>query len=155
MFCGLCSSWEPCGKPGCWIAPGGWEYRKSRFFGMLRDEDGALIDGRLVFRPMNCGAELGTKVRCPHCGQFHLRPGYCQALDPIHKDVHGNNDHISQDTVQMTTDVDIAAVHGADVVDVRMSKREPEIEPDEEEENREARRKRLKREWMKKKREAK
>ena len=33
-------------------------------------------------RPFNCGTSLGTKERCPRCGQFHLRPGYCQALDP-------------------------------------------------------------------------
>lgn len=33
-------------------------------------------------RPFNCEAHLGTKERCPRCGQFHSRPGYCQALDP-------------------------------------------------------------------------
>ena len=33
-------------------------------------------------RPANSDVELGTKERCPYCGQFHLRPGYCQALEP-------------------------------------------------------------------------
>lgn len=31
-------------------------------------------------RPSNCDPALGVKEPCPHCGQFHLRPGYCQAL---------------------------------------------------------------------------
>jgi predicted RNA-binding Zn-ribbon protein involved in translation (DUF1610 family) len=30
----------------------------------------------------NCDPKLGTTERCPHCGLFHLRPGYCQALNP-------------------------------------------------------------------------
>ncbi len=41
-------------------------------------------------RPANCDASIhdadaAEKVRklCPNCNQFHLRPGYCQALDPI------------------------------------------------------------------------
>ncbi len=37
-------------------------------------------------RPSNCSPELGRRgekeVRCPYCGFFHLREGYCQALDP-------------------------------------------------------------------------
>ena len=37
-------------------------------------------------RPLNCAPEIGDKVRCPRCKQFHLRPGYCQALDPINAD---------------------------------------------------------------------
>lgn len=33
--------------------------------------------------PPNCAPELGRigGERCPHCGQWHLREGYCQALD--------------------------------------------------------------------------
>jgi hypothetical protein len=34
-------------------------------------------------RPCNCDADVGTNDRCPQCHQYHLRPGYCQALDPI------------------------------------------------------------------------
>lgn len=40
-------------------------------------------------RPLNCDpsahdADANEKIRkrCPNCNQFHLRPGYCQALDP-------------------------------------------------------------------------
>ena len=44
---------------------------------------GDLYTGRMrgfQIRPLNC--DKGTKERCPNCNQFHLRPGYCQALDP-------------------------------------------------------------------------
>jgi hypothetical protein len=34
-------------------------------------------------RPMNCDAKLKEEHLCPDCKQAHLRPGYCQALDPI------------------------------------------------------------------------
>ena len=34
-------------------------------------------------RHFNCDKLLGTKEKCPHCGMFHLRPGYCSALDEI------------------------------------------------------------------------
>ena len=33
----------------------------------------------------NCDPDIavhGVTARCPRCGQWHLRPGYCQALDP-------------------------------------------------------------------------
>lgn len=35
-------------------------------------------------RPLNCRSELGKLggARCPHCGLWHLRAGYCWALDP-------------------------------------------------------------------------
>lgn len=33
-------------------------------------------------RAANCDVDVGTKDRCAWCGQFHLRPGYCQALEP-------------------------------------------------------------------------
>ena len=38
-----------------------------------------------VARPFNCDIHLARpgKDRCPHCNQWHLRPGYCQALDPM------------------------------------------------------------------------
>lgn len=45
-----------------------------------------------MLRDLNCDPKLGTKDRCPNCGQFHLRPGYCQAVyresvdtGPVHK----------------------------------------------------------------------
>ena len=34
---------------------------------------------------INCDPAIGVfekTARCPRCGQWHLRPGYCQALDP-------------------------------------------------------------------------
>lgn len=39
-------------------------------------------------RPENCDPSIGdpsakAPEKCPYCGQFHLRLGYCQALDPI------------------------------------------------------------------------
>ncbi len=46
----------------------------------------------VVQRPINCslpdpsGADASNRVRCPNCKQFHLRPGYCQALDPINRE---------------------------------------------------------------------
>jgi predicted nucleic acid-binding Zn ribbon protein len=36
-------------------------------------------------RALNCvpdGHGIGSKACCPDCGQFHLRAGYCQALNP-------------------------------------------------------------------------
>lgn len=33
-----------------------------------------------MMNEFNCDPMLGTKERCPHCGQFHLRPGYCQTV---------------------------------------------------------------------------
>ena len=35
----------------------------------------------------NCSREIGIKEKCPECGQFHLRPGYCRALNPHATDV--------------------------------------------------------------------
>lgn len=32
-------------------------------------------------RPLNCGP-MKPGERCQRCGQMHLTPGYCQALDP-------------------------------------------------------------------------
>lgn len=37
-------------------------------------------------RRSNCNFETSLEKRCPHCGQNHLTPGYCQALDPINAD---------------------------------------------------------------------
>lgn len=37
-------------------------------------------------RPLNCDFETSLEKRCKHCGQNHLTPGYCQALDPINAD---------------------------------------------------------------------
>ena len=38
--------------------------------------------------PCVCDADASEKIRkrCPNCNQFHLRPGYCQALDPANAD---------------------------------------------------------------------
>lgn len=38
-------------------------------------------------RPLNCDPKVhnagGNDERCPRCNQWHLRPAYCQALDPL------------------------------------------------------------------------
>ena len=37
---------------------------------------------------VNCDPEIGlvgSEDRCPNCRQWHLRPGYCQALDPNYR----------------------------------------------------------------------
>src|SRR6478736_2422013 len=38
-------------------------------------------------RPFNCDPKLYVAgqggERCPHCRLWHLRPGYCMALDPM------------------------------------------------------------------------
>jgi hypothetical protein len=31
--------------------------------------------------PLNCDPALGRTERCPRCNLFHLRPGYCQAVN--------------------------------------------------------------------------
>lgn len=36
-----------------------------------------------IVRADNCAATLGFSAACPNCHQLHLRPGYCQALDPV------------------------------------------------------------------------
>lgn len=47
---------------------------------------GRLLESQSA-RPVNCDLSLGVAPkRCPHCGQFHLRPGYCQALDELNAD---------------------------------------------------------------------
>jgi len=45
---------------------------------------GASAAFRVDVRPFNCPTDLTADgKRCPNCNQIHLRPGYCQALDPI------------------------------------------------------------------------
>src|SRR6185295_20381031 len=106
MFCSLCSSWEPCGKKGCWIAEDGWEYRKAKEAGLLRGNAPRKAGVfQVLIRPMNCDSALGTKDRCPHCNQFHLRPGYCQALDPVNKPVDTEVDAVDK-PVDKTPSVD-------------------------------------------------
>jgi hypothetical protein len=36
--------------------------------------------------PYDADAEEKLRKRCPDCKRFHLRPGYCQARDPINKE---------------------------------------------------------------------
>lgn len=43
----------------------------------------------------NCPPDWGTKEKCPKCRQFHLRPGYCQALNPEASAVIGSGKLIS------------------------------------------------------------
>jgi hypothetical protein len=81
-----------------------------------------------VTRPANCQTDLTESKRCPHCKQFHLRPGYCQALDPINAEKYP---HLHPDLVNKSP------VHGERVNNTVNSN--------------EARRE-YRREWMRKKR---
>lgn len=35
--------------------------------------------------PYDADRDEKHRKRCPNCNQFHLRAGYCQALDPLNK----------------------------------------------------------------------
>ena len=60
-------------------------------------------------RPCNCDPQVGVNSRCPHCNQYHLRPGYCQALDPINVDKYRAVDKPDVDTdVDTTVDTPVA-----------------------------------------------
>jgi hypothetical protein len=43
----------------------------------------------------NCPKDWGTTTRCHKCGQFHLRPGYCQALNPAASEAIASGRRIS------------------------------------------------------------
>ena len=58
---------------------------------------------RVDVRPLNCVTMLGEKERCPYCNQFHLRPGYCQALDPRNAEKYPHL-HQSQTPVSLETE---------------------------------------------------
>ena len=36
-----------------------------------------------VMLPLNCPSDWGFREECPKCRQFHLRLGYCQAVDSV------------------------------------------------------------------------
>ena len=57
-------------------------------------------------RPVNCDKTLGTAEICEFCGMFHLRPGYCGALDsvnPLYKRL--NRVTLSEKGVTLSPDV--------------------------------------------------
>ena len=67
-------------------------------------------------RPLNCGAgETEGGRRCQRCKQFHLRPGYCQALDPVnaaqYPEFHGANAkrNAEKHGVETATDISVAS----------------------------------------------
>src|SRR5262245_9979890 len=74
-------------------------------------------------RPCNCNPQVGVNERCLHCRQYHLRPGYCQALDPInaaqYPDVHKpepvNTEPVHKASVN--TSVNTKPVHETEIVD--------------------------------------
>lgn len=45
-----------------------------------------------ITRFNNCDSDIGVGSRCPNCGLFHLRPGYCQALDPVSPGFRGSKE---------------------------------------------------------------
>ncbi len=90
-------------------------------------------------RELNCDPKLGIMEKCPECGLFHLRPGYCWKLDPLYPkgfklgDILEMDDKIREQTVHKG----VHAVH-----------KEPELDAVE-------KRKSYRREWMRKRREGK
>lgn len=105
---------------------------------------------------INCDPSLGVNSRCPHCGFFHLRPGYCWALDLV------NNPHGLSTIPPKTVDrqaplvdkkasVDITPVDITNAVDTTAVV-DTVIEPDEEEVDKAERRRRQQREWARRKR---
>ena len=38
------------------------------------------LTGYYHMLPCNCPPDWGTRERCHRCNQFHLRPGFCQAV---------------------------------------------------------------------------
>jgi len=53
---------------------------------------------------LNCDIKLGIKEKCPNCGLFHLRPGYCWKLDPRYPPGHKLGDEIDE-TVTVSRNV--------------------------------------------------
>ena len=88
--------------------------------------------------PINCTDDAnhvaGVKdaVRCPRCGQFHLRAGYCQALRRRQKVQEAVSVDDPVDTFVDNVDTPVDSVVDADTAE---------------------RRRAYKREWMRKKRE--
>ncbi len=54
---------------------------------------------------INCHPHLGTQERCPNCNQFHLRPGYCQALNPVNAHLYPSVTHSVTSTSSVTSSV--------------------------------------------------
>lgn len=56
----------------------------------------------VLARPMNCDFDTTPEKRCDYCGQNHLRPGYCQALDPRNAEkyphLHQSQSDVSDET---------------------------------------------------------
>jgi len=104
-----------------------------------------VMRGYVRMLPLNCDPQLGligSKARCPHCNQFHLRPGFCQAVhkaslvdtEAVHKPVH-KPEPVHKPVHKLSTPLT-----------------EPEIEPDADELDATEKRKAYKREWMRKRR---
>lgn len=49
-----------------------------------------LVRPTVLVRADNCPSDLGIKEPCPHCDLMHVRPGYCQALDPVSPGFRGS-----------------------------------------------------------------
>ena len=98
-------------------------------------------------RPCNCDPRVGVDNRCPHCRQHHLRPGYCQALDPINAAQYAVDKSVDtpvdkpMSTPDLSTNVDTTADNMAKEIS-------NSTDPEE-------RRKHYQAEWVRRKREAK
>lgn len=78
-------------------------------------------------RPLNCAAENDEGKLCPRCKQYHLRPGYCQALDPANAAKYPQ--------FHLETDRKVPSRHRADTVTLRGKnvagqQKQPETETD-------------------------
>jgi hypothetical protein len=81
-------------------------------------------------QPLNCSAklgEVGSDKKCPHCNQFHLRAGYCQALDPINADqyphLHKRFNDETDDAPETDSETDAGALSCVECGDPFNSKR--------------------------------
>ena len=96
----------------------------------------------------NCPPDWGMKEKCPKCGYFHLRPGYCQALNPEASAAIASGRPISMKearrlaSLPLAVSVDTKAVDKADVDTPPVDKIDKTVDE----------RRAYQREWLRKKR---
>ena len=76
---------------------------------MIETETRAVWPNQIA-RPANCDPSLGVSSPCPHCLQRHMRPGYCQALDPVSPGWKG--DRSEQDRARKELRAALEKAHG-------------------------------------------
>lgn len=78
-------------------------------------------------RPLNCADENDEGKLCPRCKQYHLRPGYCQALDPINAAKYPQFHPVQRDKVPSRHRADTDTLRGKNVAG---QQKQPETETD-------------------------